>query len=79
VRVARTENDGHAVNPELAKASALYLQNKMIGPSGVWGVMEQRVWDDYLKWLWDAGLLTGTYFPFTRLRRLITAPLFDGH
>ena len=58
VRVAKTENDGHAIDPSLAKASAIYLKNKMIGPSGVWGTMKPEVWTNYLKWLWDAGLLT---------------------
>ena len=58
VRLAKAENDGFEVDPELARRSAAFLQDKFIGSSGRWGLMEENVWDAYVRWLWDAGLLT---------------------
>lgn len=59
VRLALTENNGCVVDPALAKGSAEYLADKFCDKdSGRWGLMQQEDWDNYLKWLWDAGLLT---------------------
>lgn len=59
VRVAAVENAGFAVDPALAVASAEYLAGAFLDPAtGRWGAMDERVWSEYLQWLWDAGLLT---------------------
>mmetsp|Transcript_122090 Transcript_122090/g.352908 ORF Transcript_122090/g.352908 Transcript_122090/m.352908 type:complete len:356 (-) Transcript_122090:163-1230(-) len=59
VRGAKIENDGFEVDAALALGSAEYLADKMVDPeTGAWGRMEDAVWDEYIKWLWEAGLLT---------------------
>lgn len=59
VRLAVSENNGHAVDPALALGSAEYLAEHFLDKStGAWGRMEDDVWTNYLKWLWDADLLT---------------------
>eukprot|EP00429_Kryptoperidinium_foliaceum_P077936 CAMPEP_0176210144 /NCGR_PEP_ID=MMETSP0121_2-20121125/13994_1 /TAXON_ID=160619 /ORGANISM="Kryptoperidinium foliaceum, Strain CCMP 1326" /LENGTH=359 /DNA_ID=CAMNT_0017549171 /DNA_START=45 /DNA_END=1124 /DNA_ORIENTATION=+ len=59
VRLAKTENDGHVVDPALALGSAEYLADKFLDKdTRVWGRMDDGVWTDYVKWLWETGLLT---------------------
>lgn len=58
VKGAATENDGFVVDPKLAQGSAEYLAEHFLDKSGAWGRMEDEVWSNYIKWLWEADLLT---------------------
>ena len=60
VRLARLENDGFEVDPELARASVAFLAEKFVDPApgARWGRMEDRVWREYVEWLHASGLLT---------------------
>jgi ABC-type nitrate/sulfonate/bicarbonate transport system substrate-binding protein len=58
VRLAKTENNGFEIDPALALGSAEHLKGSFLDEAGAWGRMEDTVWDSYVEWLWDAGLLT---------------------
>ncbi len=57
VRGARAEN-GFEIDPALAAASQKVLSPQYLTPSGVWGAMDPKRWEDYVAWLAAEGLLT---------------------
>lgn len=59
VRLAKTENDGHVVDPALALGSGEYLADKILDKdTRAWGRLDDGVWTEYVKWLWETGVLT---------------------
>mmetsp|Transcript_5522 Transcript_5522/g.18649 ORF Transcript_5522/g.18649 Transcript_5522/m.18649 type:complete len:193 (+) Transcript_5522:817-1395(+) len=58
VRLAASAH-GLAIDPALAKGSAEFLSGKFLDPdTKEWGKMDAAVWDEYIDWLWESGLLT---------------------
>jgi len=58
VKLALEEN-GVKLNPAMTEQSAAYLADKCLDEeTGEWGVMKEEVWDRYISWMCDSGLLT---------------------
>jgi hypothetical protein len=43
---------------EMCRASQEYVSARYLSSEGHWGVMQQKMWDDFLDWLSENGLLT---------------------
>lgn len=49
--------DNPEIDRDLAVASQKYLANEYQGDAGQWGVMNETIWTNYSKWMYDQGLL----------------------
>lgn len=52
------ENSGVELDLGMVKESAAYIASNALASDGTWGRMDPSVWDTYLKWLDEKGLLT---------------------